>query len=225
MNDTKNKKAAETRIARSHFLPDPLSSPSATLDFSTQLSFQFIAISTNTICWKIMKKIAPTLAKFICTVKNKGSFGTKHMAATKKTKRTYFAGQASRFAVFLQHTAIPAKKKKIMALNELRYTPAFPAHLSMSWVVANVSHPSIQAFDTTLSTGALKFTMAGATAYCKQNAITIANISSRTDRFRPDATPGATVEGLSLPQQDDSKEPAALQKHQTVPSIKCVQVR
>jgi hypothetical protein len=77
----------------------------------------------------------------------------------------------------------------------------------------------------TLSTGALKFTIAGATAYCKQNAIAIANISNRTDRFRPEAAPGATVDGLSLPQQDESKEPAAVQKHHTVPFIEYLQVR
>lgn len=48
-------------------------------------------------------------------------------------------------------------------------------------------------------------------------AIAIANTSKSTDRFLPDAAPGATVDGLSLPQQDDSSDPAAVQKHHVVP--------
>jgi hypothetical protein len=45
----------------------------------------------------------------------------------------------------------------------------------------------------------------------------IARRSNRTDRFRPEAEPGSTVEGLSLPQQDDNNDPAAEQKHQVTP--------
>ena len=38
--------------------------------------------------------------------------------------------------------------------------------------------------------------------------------SRKTERLRPEVGPGATLDGLSLPQQDDSSEPAAVQKHQ-----------
>lgn len=38
--------------------------------------------------------------------------------------------------------------------------------------------------------------------------------SKKTERLRPEVGPGATLDGLSLPQQDDSSEPAAVQKHQ-----------
>lgn len=38
-------------------------------------------------------------------------------------------------------------------------------------------------------------------------------ISSATDLLRPDVTLGGTVEGLSFPQQEDSKDVHAWQKH------------
>lgn len=36
----------------------------------------------------------------------------------------------------------------------------------------------------------------------------------KTDRFRPDRGLGGTLDGLSLPQQDEKSEAAAVQKHQ-----------
>eukprot|EP00539_Tryblionella_compressa_P013397 CAMPEP_0178824892 /NCGR_PEP_ID=MMETSP0746-20121128/5923_1 /TAXON_ID=913974 /ORGANISM="Nitzschia punctata, Strain CCMP561" /LENGTH=78 /DNA_ID=CAMNT_0020486605 /DNA_START=152 /DNA_END=385 /DNA_ORIENTATION=- len=45
----------------------------------------------------------------------------------------------------------------------------------------------------------------------------MAKTKSNTDRFRPEEAPGATVEGLSLPQQELKSDAAAVQKHQVAP--------
>lgn len=50
----------------------------------------------------------------------------------------------------------------------------------------------------------------------------MAKMSKRTERFRPEAAPGETVDGLSLPQQEAKREPAAVQKHHTVPVMRQV---
>jgi hypothetical protein len=45
----------------------------------------------------------------------------------------------------------------------------------------------------------------------------MAKTRSSTDRFLPELAPGATWDGLSLPQQELSSEAAAVQKHQVAP--------
>jgi hypothetical protein len=40
----------------------------------------------------------------------------------------------------------------------------------------------------------------------------------RTDRLRPELTPGGTVLGLSVPQHDEISEPVAVQKHHPTPA-------
>ena len=41
--------------------------------------------------------------------------------------------------------------------------------------------------------------------------------NNKTDRRRPEAAPGAIVDGLSFPQHDPSNDPTAVQKHQVTP--------
>ena len=60
-------------------------------------------------------------------------------------------------------------------------------------------------------------TIAPATPYWNANAIPIDITRSNTDRFRPDAAPGDTVDGLSLPQHDPNNDARAVQKHHVVP--------
>jgi hypothetical protein len=45
----------------------------------------------------------------------------------------------------------------------------------------------------------------------------MAMTSNKTDRLRPEEAPGATEEGLSLPQQELKREAAAVQKHHVAP--------
>ena len=42
----------------------------------------------------------------------------------------------------------------------------------------------------------------------------------KTDLFRPELAPGATVEGLSFPQHDEIRDPDAVQKHHPTPAAR-----
>jgi hypothetical protein len=42
--------------------------------------------------------------------------------------------------------------------------------------------------------------------------------NNNTDLFRPEFKPGATEDGLSLPQHDDIREAVAEQQHQPIPA-------
>lgn len=43
------------------------------------------------------------------------------------------------------------------------------------------------------------------------------NMSKKTERLRPEVTLGGTVESLSVPQQDETSDPNAVQKHHEAP--------
>ena len=75
-------------------------------------------------------------------------------------------------------------------------------------------HPSVTKLDGILDV----LTMRGPMPYWKTSAIPPARMSSNTDRFRPDAADGASLDGLSFPQQEFMREAVAVQQHQAAPA-------